>query len=117
MSAERKFTETEQQWLRDNWSTARTIEGMAATLRCRTTTLKREAKIMGLPSRSMTLRKPKASELRVKRSYHRACERVKDIEGEKSSPPPEGIRYACPGCGTKAEHALGHARCQAQEAA
>jgi hypothetical protein len=112
----RTFTEAEAQWIRDNWVTARSIEAMAAHLKCRTTVLKREAKLMGLPTRGRYKRPKRASELRVKRTYHKHCERVKDVDGEKSSPPPEAIRYACPGCGTRAMEPLGHVQCLAKVA-
>jgi hypothetical protein len=113
----RTFTEAEQQWIREHWVAAKSIEGMAAHLKCRTTVLKREAKLMGLPIRGRLYRPKRASELRVKRTYHKHCERVKDVDGEKSSPAPEGIRYSCPGCGTQALDEKGHARCQARRAA
>jgi hypothetical protein len=113
---ERTFTEPEQQWIREHWVAARSIEAMAAHLKCRTTVLKREAKMMGLPTRGRYKRPKRASELRVKRTYHKHCERVKDVDGEKSSPPPEAIRYACPGCGTRAMEPLGHVQCLAKVA-
>jgi dihydrodipicolinate synthase/N-acetylneuraminate lyase len=108
----RTFTEAEQAWIREHWVAARTIEGMAAHLKCRTTVLKREAKLMGLPKRG-PYRRPKrvvpASERLAPRKYNKGCERVKDIDGEKSSPPPAGILYACPGCGMRSTDPLGHA--------
>jgi hypothetical protein len=126
----RTFTDAEQQWIRDHWTTARSIEGMALHLHCRIPVLKREAKLMGLEPRGykrgdqspvhmarMRSKQPvKASQLRVKRRYNKGCERVKDIDGEKSSPPPEGILYACPGCGMRALEAIGHVQCLAKVA-
>jgi hypothetical protein len=53
-----------------------------------------------------------AGERLAPRKYNKGCERVKDVDGEKSSAPPEAIRYACPGCGMRALDAKGHARCQ-----
>jgi hypothetical protein len=115
----RTFTEAEQQWIREHWVAAKTIEGMAAHLKCRTTVLKREAKLMGLPKRG-PYRRPKrvvpAGERLAPRKYNKGCERVKDVDGEKSSPPPEAIRYACPGCGMRALEPLGHVQCLAKVA-
>ena len=107
----RTFTPQEQQWTRAHWYTTKSLEAMAAHLRCRIPVLKREAKLMGLAPRTLVIRKPKASELRSKRTYHKHCERVKDVDGERSSPPPEGIRYSCPGCGMRALTPVGHLGC------
>ncbi len=113
----RTFTEAEQQWIREHWVAARTIEGMAAHLKCRSTVLKREAKLMGLPKRG-PYRRPKrvvpAGERLAPRKYNKGCERVRDIEGEKSSPPPEGMRWACDYCGTMAPSKPGHPSCIAK---
>ena len=117
---ERTFTEAQQQWIRDNWGTARTIEGMATQLRCRTTVLKRTAKILGLAPRPRYrgnqtpehMAKLRARPRRKNnKAYHKHCERVKDVDGERSSPPPEGIRYSCPGCGMRALTPVGHLGC------
>jgi hypothetical protein len=120
----RTFTEPERAWLRDHWTTrTNSLEAMAAYLKCRVPVLKREAKLMGLMPRGTVARVVKAGELRLKRKYnknpskiHRGCEKVKDIDGEKSSPPPEGILYACPGCGMRALEAIGHVQCLAKVA-
>jgi hypothetical protein len=117
----RTFTEAERQYIRDNWVTAKTIQGMAEHLKCRTTVLKREAKLMGLPIRG-PYRRPKrvapASERLVPRKYNKGCERVKDVDGERSSPAPAGILYACPNprCGFRCADPLGHPQCVAKVA-
>jgi hypothetical protein len=112
----RTFSAEEQAYLRTHWETPRSIAAMAAELRCRIPVLKREAKLLGLPSRCVGRKPIKASALRVKRTYNKGCERVKDVDGEKSSPPPEGIMYACPGCGHRALEAIGHTQCLAKVA-
>jgi hypothetical protein len=118
----RTFTETEQQWLREHWTTkTNSLEAMAAHLRCRIPVLKREAKILGLMPRGTVARTVKAGELHTKRKYNkradagpnRGCERVRNVDGERESPPPEGILYACPNpaCGFRCASPLGHPRC------
>jgi hypothetical protein len=117
----RVFTEAECRWLTANWAT-RTYEALMTHLRCSVRVLKREAARLGLKPRTEKVAK-KASDFRTKRKYnknpdkiHRGCEKVKDIDGEKSSPPPEGILYACPGCGMRALEAIGHEQCLAKVA-
>jgi hypothetical protein len=117
----RTFTEQERLWITEHWVTAQSIADMSAHLKCRTTVLKREAKMMGLPTRGRYKKPKRASQLRVPRKYNKAnagCERRKDVDGEKSSPPPAGILYACPNprCGFRCADPLGHPQCVAKVA-
>jgi hypothetical protein len=110
----RRFTDPEESWIRANWTT-QSLMVLAAHLHCRQDVLKREARLMGLPPRKPGRQPIKASSLkRAKQynkgeAYNRGCERVADVDGERSSPPPAGMFYACPHCEFKSTDPLGHA--------